>query len=229
MAIATAEAVGELLSTANAATYDFAAFTPSANALLVVMSRATATAVGAIIDTGALLTWTERYADRTTPTILCYSAQVGGSPASTTIREDSTGDNATACTAVAFSITGHNQANPIRQLKVATGIASTAPTVIFDAAVLTTNSVIAACITSTNPPAQTEPLNWTEIADGGVDTPSVGIQACYRNTGETLQTIAWVSTSASAWTVIAVEINEASVGSVSIVPIVLRQFRQRNS
>jgi hypothetical protein len=65
------------------------------------------------------------------------------------------------------------------------------PTIVLGAAVLTANACIAAILGEDSPPALTAPTGWTESADIGYSTPTSGLWAGLRSSGETGSTISW--------------------------------------
>lgn len=215
MSTSTSE-VGALNSTGNSETYDIASFTPPANCILTVFCGATATsdADSSILDTGGVLTWVERYADRSAPTFLCYTAEVGPSPVPITIRFDCTGDAATGCNMVCYATTGYDTANPVPQAaRSATGAAGTTPAVTLDSARDTNNTTLGFVGNSTSPAGVTEPSGWTETEDVGHANPTTGAEAAFRDGGETNATVTWGSTSASAWQAIVIEIKAAAAAA----------------
>lgn len=209
----TTELVAEIASTANASTYDFGAVTPAADSLLVVIARVSATVVCAVTDTGGVLTWTEQFGTRITNSTVIYTAPVGASPTSITIRVDCTGDPGTGCGATAYQVTGYNALDPVAQAgPLSSGAGGIAPSVNMAAARNTNNSYMAGAWNLSNPAALTPPSGWTEIADTGFNTPTTGVTGSFRDGGETSATITWGDTSATSWVVAAIEINDDSVG-----------------
>lgn len=203
----TTELVAELNSTSNAETYDFGAVTPPANSLITVIAGATATVAGVISDTGGVLTWTERYADRAGPTYVIYTAPVGGSPVSITIRFSCTGDAATGCNAAAFVTTGYDVTAPVAQVAASgAGGAGTTPTAVFGVSRKIANTTLGAVGNATSPAGVTHPTNWTEIVDVGHSNPTAGQEAAFKDGGETNATVTWGGTSASGWRSFAIEI-----------------------
>ena len=203
----TTELVAEINSTLNASTYDFGAITPPANSLVTVIAAATGTVLGAITDTGAVLTWTQRYFLATTIAYVVYTAPVDSSPSSITIRYDCTGDEATGCNATAFVTTGYDTAIPVQQTVVsASGASATTPAVTLGAARKVANTTLGVAFNVTSPAGIAEPTGWTEVTDVGHSIPTVGAEAAFRDGGETNATVTWGDTSPSSWRAIVVEI-----------------------
>jgi len=212
MAVAITEPVAEVASTANASTYASGSFTPTADSLLVVIAFATSTNNGVI--TGGGLTWTNRFFDGSgTSVALIATAQVGGAPGSMTVTFDCTGDAATGCAFTVFQVTGHNASVPLAQ--ASTGLSSfgtgATPAVTLAAARNTLNAYMAGAFNVTNPAGIAQPSGWTETADTGYSTPTIGMETAFRAGGETSATITWGGVSASAGSAYAIEINEASL------------------
>lgn len=207
MAIGCSEPVAELASTSNATSYALGAFTPSANATLVVLVFATGTAASGSMSGGGL-TWTKKtdFAYNTNDRCYVFWANTGASPGSTTITFDCTGDAATGCVMMVFQFTGSdvNRADPIRQFKTGTGTAAN-PSVTFDSAMDTLNGYCAGFGIPRNPPTSTAPGSWTEIADTGYGTPTSGATGAYRAGGESGSTVTFTSASGN-WGMVAVEV-----------------------
>lgn len=208
MAVTVTEAVAEVNSTTNAATYSFGAFTPTANAQLIVMVFATGTTLASPTMSGGGLAW--RLLDsqlyNTTDTAYVFTARVGSSPSSTTITFDCTGDNATGASMVAFSVTGNNPW--IRQVKKGSGTTAD-PSLTMDLALKTDNAYVAAFGINRSTPTATSPGSgaWTEVADAGYSTPNNGAAGAFRNGGETGSTVTFTAASGN-WAMFAVEVTE---------------------
>lgn len=211
MALTINEPVAEVQSTTNASTYAMTAFTPTANALLVVLVFATGT-VAAGSMTGGGLTWTRQTSQlyNTTDTAYVFTAKVGGSPASTTITFDCTGDAATGANMRVHQITGTNV--QFRQAK-ANAASSTNPTVTFDRAPLNTSAIIAGFGINRTTPGSTPPTRWTDTSDGGYSTPNSGASTAYRNGGLTSDTITFTAATGN-WAALAVEVWEEKTNRV---------------
>lgn len=215
MAIAISEPVAEVANTANQDTYSTGSYTPTANALQVVLIAATGTNVDNGV-TGGGMTWRNAGGFIGTAVYAIYWAQADGAPGATTVTFDSTGGTPSGCMMAVFEVTGHNANNPINQTATLTGLGATAPTLTFPANLKTANGYAAFAINLTNTASTSGivgPLNWTETANIAFNTPTTGMQAGYRAAGETTDTITWAGVSATAWRTFGVEINEASNGN----------------
>src|SRR5262245_13100193 len=71
----------------------------------------------------------------------------------------------------------------------------------------TDNPLVGAVRNGSNPAAMTPPTGWTEGFDNGFNTPTSGLETVFRSSGETLQTITWGSSSASAWNSVVAELD----------------------
>lgn len=217
MALTVSEPTAEVLSTTNATTYALAAFTPTASALLVVFVVCTGkTAAGSV--SGGGLTWTRRngIAFNTTDIVEVFTATAPASPGSTTITyTTAAGGNATGCCLAIVQFAGTNPQVLQSDAEARTG----ANPVITMPSALSTGNAYAACFgMPRNPPTSTPPTSWTEIADGGVNTPAQGCSAAYRNGGETGTTITFTSLSA-AYGIVAVEVYEAPITATLAVTL----------
>lgn len=211
MAISISEPVAETADTSNTNTYTLGAFTPTANALLVVFAFATGT-VAAATMTGGGMQWF-RVASQlfnTTDTAYVFVAQAPASPSSTTVTFDCTGDNATGCILMAFQVTGHNPFVPIKQVVTGANAGSANPALTVGT-MNTNNGYCAGFGMPRNPPTSAPPTSWTEIADIGVNLPAQGGTGAFRAGGETGTTVTFTSSSA-AWGAVFIEIWEATLG-----------------
>lgn len=219
MAIAITFPVAFVADTSNATSYAASAFVPTANSLLVVINFASATLVTGTMSGGGL-TWVNR-ADITHSAankLQIWTAQVGASPASTTVTWDCTGDAATGCLMGVWQVTGHNSSNPVAQAKaVDLGSGITNPTITLDQNMNTLNGYIVFGEVNRTTPTSTPPASWTEDFDAGISTPTVGGTGARRNGGETGNTVTLTSAS-GAWSMAFIEINEATQGVITRKP-----------
>lgn len=192
MAIAISVPSAAIFSTTDSFTYAFTSYTPTANALQVLLAFSSATvAAGTCSDSGNTLTWTRRgsVVSGTGSTLYAFTAQAPASPAASIITFDCTGDQGSGCGLHAFEVTGHDRLNPLRQALVTNSAATTNPTATLGSAILTTSGVIMGVGINRTAPAITPATGWTENGDGGWSTPNAGSEASYRAGGETLTTI----------------------------------------
>lgn len=231
MAITSAEAVAEIVSTANAATYAFAPFTPTTGDILVVMAmvRGTDTNPGFMTNTsGTALAWKTKGnasfnagGDR----VYCHWARVDAlSPASSVYTIDVTGNNGSGCIAYMIRFAGGDisTVDPIRQIKFNSG-ASTNPTCTHDVAMLTGSGYCAAwmgALSSSDPANVSTPPStgggWTEIGDNGFGTPTSNGSGAHRSTGDTSTAITFTAAT-TTWGMVAVEVYEAGAGPVATI------------
>ncbi len=111
-----------------------------------------------------------------------------------------------------FKVTGATLAglSAIRQSAKQDNQASGTPAPVFGAAPLTGNAIIGMLFNATNAAAMTPRTSFTEAFDIGWATPTTGVEAMYRSSGETSTTQTWGSSSASAFCSIVVEIWDQS-------------------
>jgi hypothetical protein len=171
--------------------------TPTLNDLMVVVAGATSTGTPTISvsDNGAGGTYTE----------IC-SASGGGtggvikifirnnlvSSAVSTIYTATIGSD-TGGGLVVFAVSGMTRTGSVaaKQFAAENTQTESPPTIVLGAAVLTANACIAAILGEDSPPALTAPTGWTESADIGYATPTSGLWAGFRSSGETGSTISW--------------------------------------
>lgn len=91
------------------------------------------------------------------------------------------------------------------------------PTPVFGVAVLTTNPVIGAVGNGTNPATMTPRGSpaYTERNDNGYNTPTRGLESMSIDSGETATSIAWGSSSASAFAALVLELDASAAPSVT--------------
>lgn len=218
MAIGITEPTAELLSTSNATSYQVgAAFTPSANATLVVLVAATDTTATGTVSGGGL-TWTKKDSLNysTTDTLYLFWANTGASPASCQPTFDCTGDAASGAVVAVLEYTGSDvvTADPIRQVAKNTASSTANPTCTFPANLDTNNGYAYIIGSARTTPAITPPASWTETVDGGYSTPAAGAEVAYRAGGETGTTLTTTATS-HTWGMLAFEVYVSGAGPSS--------------
>lgn len=206
--VAVSEPIVEISSTANAGTYAFGSFTPTANAALVILAYGSGTVgVGSVSNTCSCLSDWTRFATTTynagADTAYAYIARANSSTSASVITVSTGADNATGMVAAIFSITGQ-EGMYIRQFKTSATTAAN-PTVTLDIALDTNSAYAAGFGMPRNPPTSTAPASWTETMDAGQGTPAQGAAAAFRAGGETGTTITFTSASA-AYGMLAVEV-----------------------
>lgn len=215
MAIACTEPVAEIVSTSNASTYDFASFTPTASALLVVIAMVRGSVgVGTMVNvSGTSLTWTRKTAfawNAGADTMYVHWAKVPASTVASVYRVDTGADGGTGCIAYMYQFTGHDAvtSDPIKQ--IATNAAATANPVATFATALNTNNGYCAgwegALSSANPAnVSAPPVSWTEVGDNGFATPTTNGSGAFRAGGETGTTVTFTA-GATTYGIIAVEV-----------------------
>ena len=226
-----AEPVAHLASAVDATSYSLGAFTPAANAVLLVFAFAenNIDASGWAV-TGGGLTWTKKASIlfNSVDTGYLFWAYTGAAPASCTITFSDGTPVATACMIAPFQITGVNvtDPDPIRQVKTNSALNTANPNATLDSAMLTGNCYVAAYGCNSNPPTTTPPSGWTETMDEGVGGGSQQPFACsaaYRVNGETGSTVTFTAAIAS-WGMIVAELNGGT--SVRITELRCRMIRE---
>jgi hypothetical protein len=114
-----------------------------------------------------------------------------------------------------WEVASFDTTTPVAQAKTKNDTSAATPNVVFDAARDTDNLTIASLINASNPAGVTEPSGWTEDADDGHLAPTQGIESAHRNSGETSATVTWGGSSATAWLILAIEINTSSGATVT--------------
>lgn len=120
-----------------------------------------------------------------------------------------------------FKVTGMTIAGPaaIRQSALnINGLATNTPAPSFGGtATLTGNALIGAVFNGTSPATMTPPTGFTESQDVGYSTPTTGLETVFANSGITLSSVTWGSTSASAFSAVLIEL-DTRIGQTSIFP-----------
>lgn len=231
---AIAAAVGSIQSTANQlGVYASAApFTPVQNDLLVVVASFTATVDNtcSCAESAGGGTYTQvavKEYEGTGSRLFAWvrTALVPASPASRSIQLNLPVDAATGCNATVLRVTGMSLAgaSAVKQSAVNKNSAATTPTVTFGASCLTTNPVLLYTANGASPNGLTEPAAPfdTEFVALAFITPASGAQVVKTDSGFTGTTITYGAASATAWGIIALEL-DASAAAVTMPPKPLR-------
>jgi hypothetical protein len=213
MAVAISEPTPEVITTTDTNTLATAAFTPTANTILVaaVFARLSVNLTPTMADSEG--SWTREYsATYALPDALVHSLhlfwrKVGGSPVSITPTFDCTGDDFTAASISVFQITPDVvvAGNPIRQVTSNSVNTGTDPNVTFSSALQAANGYVAGIGSSLAAPGITAPSGWTETGEVSVASPNHTAWGGYRAGGETGTTITATAAS-SIWGMVAAEI-----------------------
>lgn len=102
----------------------------------------------------------------------------------------------------------------IKQFKPSSNnAAASATNITFDAATLAGNPILGVIGNATNPATMTPPTGYTELADTGYATPTIGHESVGLAAGSAgTTTVTWGSNSASTWGGIIVEIDASNTG-----------------
>jgi hypothetical protein len=220
MAVAISAPTTAVASTSNATTYSLGSFTPTANALLIVMVFCTGLSAGSnMSNTGTALTWTpitnsvissNGITYDTNDQARMYMAQVPSSVSASVISFNVVGGNGTGCVMICFQITGHNptfpQAAVVYSAATSTNVTMTVP------AKNTNNAYVAGWGGQLGAGSSTPPTSWTENGDVSYNNPTSNGAGAFRAGGETSTSVAFTNTSTN-WGAMYVEINEATVGN----------------
>lgn len=203
-------------NTADNAALTTGAFTPAANDLLVAFAIVTGQANGGTFTDSQSLGWTQVMAAlkaASADTLVCAVANAlatasnmtvtftpAGSPTSTGVAISVlrvSGMSRTARSAVRGSGREQNKA------------ASGTPAPALTKAALTQNPCVGAVANATNVAGMTPPSGWTEQHDVGYNTPATGLETASIGSGFTGTTVTWGSTSGSAFSDIALELDSS--------------------
>lgn len=205
--VTISEAVGELVSTSNSATYAFTSFTPAVNSLIII----TCGCKGTVYDgtetiqntSGTALTWNKESVSLFSGGASMYTfwAIAPSSTAASVYTLSTGGDASTGCIGYVYSVTGFDTDNPIRRIDVKGGGTGSNANISLQGAMVTTNGYIAswwAGLSSSNPAnVSTQPGSWTEIGDNGFGTPTTNGTSAFRNSGETGSSVTFTNASAT--------------------------------
>lgn len=121
---------------------------------------------------------------------------------------------ATGCIISCVRVTGQEGTNVpyIRQSASRTGTGAN-PTLVFDAAPLTGNGILAFAGNQTNNTTQwTAPASFTEISEVAYNTPANSTETVSRATGQTNATLTWTNANTTGWWNIGLEFYVAGTG-----------------
>lgn len=198
-----------LATTSAGSSYSLVAFTPTANAFLVVFVYAAGTVAAGTMSGGGL-TWTRRISNLFNGagnTAYIFTAQVGASPVSTTIAFSCAGDNASGCLMTCVQITGHYIELPIKQVASKTG-SSTTPNI--DVVTTQYNALYLASFgCGTNPANPSSyPSGYGVLANIGHAGPLTGMALGYKIQTDIVTNVQFTKGSSVAWGANFIEINE---------------------
>lgn len=208
MAIAITKPIAGVASTSNTNSYPMTAFTPTANSLLVVLVATTGTALTNPTMSGGGLTWVlEGQSVIGGNGYYIFTAQVGGSPASTNPTFSCTGDNATGAILTCLQFTGHEASDPVVQVKMPTAATtSTNANITFAAALGLNNGYAIAWAGTLGANVSTPPSGWTEADDINYSTPSQNMASAYRAGGTNANGPYTFTNASTSWVAMGIEI-----------------------
>lgn len=203
--------------TSNLIDYTSSSFTPTAGKQLVVVVHylndgatlaLTASANGLTFGAGPVV---QAAKNSTTECVAVFLADqvTPGSPSAMTVTLDST--DAVAATGIMWGFVEldalHNVVQVGTQDNAGTGIT---PSVTLGAAISATNPVLAACGFGTA--GLTAPPSFIELVDNTIGSPTRGLEVATADSGVSVATVTWGSTSASAKGSVVVELTPAGGG-----------------
>lgn len=111
-----------------------------------------------------------------------------------------------------FKLTGISKQSTYAALQsaVVNNQSAGTPTVTMGAAINTGNPCLGVVFNATSPAGMTARASWSESNDVGYSTPTTGMECMVRASGETGSSIAWGSSSASAYCAIVVEFDTST-------------------
>jgi len=199
----------------NAASYAVGSFTPAINDRIIIAAGISDSAapIGATDDQSGTYT---SILVATIPSLsgvmsLLVRDQVVASAVGHIVTITCTGDSGTGINALCQRIAGGRTVGDFhRQIKNASGLATTTPTVVMDQAISTNNGAMMCIFNGSSPSGITEVSGWFELVDQAHPNPTFGFEASRINSGSTLTTVAAGSSSATDWSAFVVELYEAS-------------------
>jgi hypothetical protein len=206
-------------STSDGTSYTSGSFTPAANDLIVVTVYASGTAVanapGTMTDSQGLGFTRITSATGAPNSVYAFIANGLSTASSMTVTFNATGDDATGAIITVWRVAGMSRTGQSASKQAKTSVNGNAggtPSVTFSTDCDANNPTIGFVGNASNPAGLTSPSAWTEPAgaDVGYDSPIRGAEGVFRDSGFTGTTIKWVSASATAWHVVAVELDTSA-------------------
>lgn len=200
-------------STSNTSTYASGSFTPVAGDLLLVFVAASGQTTAGTLSSSAGTTFTSLgtvLKNTSADLMQVFVANAVSAATAQTVTFTTGSGNATGCNIHVMRVAGLDQVGSAavrQQATAANQAASGTPTTTFSQTTLTGSPIISFMANSTNAPALTASTGFTAQTGIGYNTPASGSQTEFDNSGNTITSLAWGSTSATAYGVFAVEIN----------------------
>jgi hypothetical protein len=195
------------------------AFSPASGDLLIVFAQAAATTQdpATLVSSIGGFTFTQ-VAQRTYGTSRSVYAFVAdalvSNTASQTVEFDVAADPATGTVIFVYAVSGMSKfgTTAIRQSAENNAALTITPSVTFPGVCLTGNPTLAILGNITTPAGITPNASWTEPVGGdlGYSNPDAGAAVCHRDSGFTSDVITWGADSATAWGIIAVELDASA-------------------
>lgn len=218
MALAFTALAAATASTTNTASYAGTAGTPVAGDLLICFVMASGNTSGTMSGTWTWRLLTSFTKNTGADTIYIFWAYAATATSTTPTFASGSG-NATGCIISCVRVTGGEgvQQPYLRQISPPTTSAIANPSVVFNAAPLTGNGILAFATNGVNSSTQwTAPTSWTEISEVTYATPANSGQTCFRASGETSATLTWTNANTGSPSgLIALEFYNAGTGPVN--------------
>lgn len=124
------------------------------------------------------------------------------------------GGAATGCIISCVRVTGQEGTNVPYVRQSASNVGATInPTLVFGAAPLTGNGILAFAGNQTNNTAQwTAPASFTEISEVAYNTPANSTETVQRASGQTNATLTWTNANTTGWWIVGIEFYVAGTG-----------------
>lgn len=206
--------------TSGGATWDTAAgnktvtFTPAVGELLVVVAASSGLAGGttAVTDDNSSGTYTQVDSDRTgfsTTGVLTVWVRTALVPAAsstivTAAQGSSTGGGLNVLRVKGMDLLG---ANAVRSNGGQSTVASGTPAPVLSLLPNPRNPIITAVCSGTNGGGTAVRTGYTDVAISGYNTPATGLDVCFRDSGESTDTITWGGAAPSQFASVAIELN----------------------
>jgi|GEM_PF-6304328 len=205
-------------STTNGTSYTCGSFTPAAGDYLIVSVHASDTTTDGTLTDSQGLGWDQLtgVVSNTDDRLIVFKSQTVAAASAMTVTWDCTADAATGALIAVTRASGTD--GNIRQVASNSGAAAVTPSVVFAQNCITSSGIIFVTGNLSNPHGNTVPTNYTARNGGAYNTPTTGVTASTRNSGETSNTITAGGLSASDWTTVGIEIYNSGVSTQTLTP-----------
>jgi hypothetical protein len=209
-------------STTNTTSYASGAFTPAAGELLVVFVVATGTlADDTILQSSQSLGFNQVFHNNKSAaadSIYCFTATKFATAVSQTVTFTCNSDAATGAVIFVAGVSGMTRVGHpaiAQYVGIDSQAASATPVFTFGGNVSTGNPTLGIIANVRNPAAMTPPTGWTEQADTGFLTPTLGAEYVSRDSGYTGNTMTWGNTTGGAWGGMCIELDTTAAPAIS--------------